>query len=154
MGEELATYFIEMPYCATCSKPDFHTNVTSQEFVAWRRQERKADTALPPTEVESQRDIVAEEQRARRSEDAIAGSSRKRRAGARKKSGSWSWARGISRTGQNPQARCCGSHGGRVLAWLCWPGMTGRLGDGCQRVGKRIDGREARPGARSFASSN
>lgn len=44
-----STYFIEIPYCATCSKPDFHTSVTSQVLVAWRRQERKADTALPPT---------------------------------------------------------------------------------------------------------
>lgn len=50
-GRGAATYFIEMPYCATCSKPDFHTSVTSQEFVACRRQERKADTALPPTAI-------------------------------------------------------------------------------------------------------
>ena len=48
-AECCTTYFIEMPYCATFSKPDFHTRVTSQALVAWRRQERKADTALPPT---------------------------------------------------------------------------------------------------------
>ena len=28
------TYLNEMPYCETVSKPDFHTNVTSQAFVA------------------------------------------------------------------------------------------------------------------------
>lgn len=42
-------YLNVIPYCATDSKPDFHTSVTSHAFVAWRRQERKADTALPPT---------------------------------------------------------------------------------------------------------
>lgn len=39
----------DMPYCATCSKPDFHTRVTSQALVACSLQERKADTGLPPT---------------------------------------------------------------------------------------------------------
>lgn len=38
-----------MPYCATASKPLFHTNVTSQALVADNLQERKAETALPPT---------------------------------------------------------------------------------------------------------
>lgn len=44
------TYFMEIPYWETCSYPDFQTSVTSQALVAWRRQERKADTAFPPTE--------------------------------------------------------------------------------------------------------
>ena len=43
-----------MPYCETASKPDFHTSVTSQAFVACRRQERKAETALPPTRARRQ----------------------------------------------------------------------------------------------------
>jgi len=47
-GDESA-YLNDMPYCETASKPDFHTSVTSQAFVACRRHERKADTALPPT---------------------------------------------------------------------------------------------------------
>lgn len=38
-----------MPYCATESKPDFHTKVTSQALVACSLHDRKADTALPPT---------------------------------------------------------------------------------------------------------
>jgi hypothetical protein len=38
-----------MPYWWTASKPDFHTRVTSQAFVAWSRHERKAETAFPPT---------------------------------------------------------------------------------------------------------
>lgn len=42
-------YLKEMPYWATLSKPDFHTRVTSQALVAWRRHERKAETAFPPT---------------------------------------------------------------------------------------------------------
>ena len=39
----------DMPYCDTASKPDFQTSVTSQALVAWSRQDRNADTALPPT---------------------------------------------------------------------------------------------------------
>ena len=39
----------EIPYWCTASNPDFHTNVTSQAFVAWSLQDKKADTALPPT---------------------------------------------------------------------------------------------------------
>lgn len=42
-------YLNEMPYCDTASKPLFQTRVTSQALVAERRQERKAETALPPT---------------------------------------------------------------------------------------------------------
>lgn len=42
-------YLKEMPYCATAWKLDFQTNVTSHAFVACRRQERNAETALPPT---------------------------------------------------------------------------------------------------------
>lgn len=42
-------YLKEMPYCATLSYPDFHTSVTSQALVACNRQERKAETAFPPT---------------------------------------------------------------------------------------------------------
>lgn len=42
-------YLNEMPYWATLSKPLFQTRVTSQAFVACSRQERKAETALPPT---------------------------------------------------------------------------------------------------------
>jgi len=45
---------MEMPYWATVSKPAFQTNVTSQAFVACRRHERKAETALPPTEATHQ----------------------------------------------------------------------------------------------------
>ena len=45
----MGTYRIEMPYCDTCSKPDFHTNVTSHAFVACNLQDKKAETALPPT---------------------------------------------------------------------------------------------------------
>jgi hypothetical protein len=47
------TYRNEMPYWCTCSKPFFHTSVTSQAWVADRRHDKKAETALPPT-VESQ----------------------------------------------------------------------------------------------------
>lgn len=43
------SYLNEMPYCDTASKPLFQTRVTSQALVADRRQERKAETALPPT---------------------------------------------------------------------------------------------------------
>ena len=49
MKEMANTYLKEMPYCETLSKPLFHTSVTSQALVADRRQERKAETALPPT---------------------------------------------------------------------------------------------------------
>ena len=42
-------YLNEMPYCETVSKPLFHTSVTSQALVADNRQERKAETELPPT---------------------------------------------------------------------------------------------------------
>lgn len=45
----LSAYRKEMPYWWTCSKPFFHTSVTSHACVADRRQERKAETALPPT---------------------------------------------------------------------------------------------------------
>ena len=38
-----------MPYCDTCSKPDFQTSVTSHAFVACSLHERKAETAFPPT---------------------------------------------------------------------------------------------------------
>jgi hypothetical protein len=38
-----------MPYWATFSYPDFQTRVTSQAFVACNRQDKNADTALPPT---------------------------------------------------------------------------------------------------------
>lgn len=44
-----STYLNEMPYCATCSNPDFQTRVTSQALVACNLHERKAETALPPT---------------------------------------------------------------------------------------------------------
>jgi hypothetical protein len=47
--QENITYLNEMPYCETFSKPLFQTRVTSQALVADRRQERKAETALPPT---------------------------------------------------------------------------------------------------------
>ena len=40
----------EIPYCDTCSKPFFHTSVTSQALVACSLHDRKADTAFPPTE--------------------------------------------------------------------------------------------------------
>ena len=40
---------MEMPYWATNSNCDFHTSVTSHAFVACNRQERKAETAFPPT---------------------------------------------------------------------------------------------------------
>jgi hypothetical protein len=43
------TYFIDMPYWATASYPDFHTKVTSHAFVACKRHDKKADTAFPPT---------------------------------------------------------------------------------------------------------
>lgn len=46
---ELSTYLKEIPYCATCSKPVFHTRVTSQAFVAWSRHDKKAETEFPPT---------------------------------------------------------------------------------------------------------
>lgn len=42
-------YLIVIPYCATFSKSCFHTSVTSQALVAWSRHDRKAETALPPT---------------------------------------------------------------------------------------------------------
>ncbi len=45
----LLTYWKDIPYCETVSNPDFHTRVTSQALVAWSLQERKAETALPPT---------------------------------------------------------------------------------------------------------
>jgi hypothetical protein len=48
-GLSCATHLNEMPYWATLSYPDFHTRVTSQAFVACSRQDKKADTALPPT---------------------------------------------------------------------------------------------------------
>ena len=44
------TYLNEMPYWATCSKPDFQTRVTSQALVAWSLHDRKAETGFPPTE--------------------------------------------------------------------------------------------------------
>ena len=44
------THLKEIPYWYTASKPDFQTRVTSQALVAWSLQERKADTAFPPTE--------------------------------------------------------------------------------------------------------
>ena len=44
-----SAYRNEMPYCDTASKPDFQTKVTSQALVAWSRQDKKAETALPPT---------------------------------------------------------------------------------------------------------
>lgn len=43
------TYLNVMPYCATCSYPDFQTSVTSQALVACRRHVKKAETGLPPT---------------------------------------------------------------------------------------------------------
>lgn len=46
---ELLAYLNVTPNCDIASKLDFHTRVTSQAFVAWSRQERKADIALPPT---------------------------------------------------------------------------------------------------------
>jgi len=46
----LRSYLNDMPYCDTASKPLFQTSVTSQALVAESRQERKAETALPPTE--------------------------------------------------------------------------------------------------------
>lgn len=42
-------YLNEMPYCATCSYPDFQTRVTSQALVACNLHDRKAETAFPPT---------------------------------------------------------------------------------------------------------
>lgn len=48
-AREAVAYLNEMPYCDTASKPLFQTRVTSQALVAERRQERKAETALPPT---------------------------------------------------------------------------------------------------------
>lgn len=38
-----------MPYCETASNPDFQTSVTSQALVACNLQDKKAETALPPT---------------------------------------------------------------------------------------------------------
>lgn len=49
LPDRMATYLKETPYCETASKPCFHTSVTSQEVVAWRRQDRNAEIALPPT---------------------------------------------------------------------------------------------------------
>ena len=46
---DIRTHLKEMPYCATASKPDFQTSVTSQALVADNRHDRKAETALPPT---------------------------------------------------------------------------------------------------------
>lgn len=46
---EETIYLNDIPYCDTASKPDFQTSVTSQALVAWSRQDRNADTALPPT---------------------------------------------------------------------------------------------------------
>ena len=48
-GRRQRTYLNDIPYCATASKPDFQTKVTSQALVACNLQERKAETALPPT---------------------------------------------------------------------------------------------------------
>ena len=45
-------HFIDMPYCATDSKLDFQTSVTSQALVACNRHERNAETALPPTRMQ------------------------------------------------------------------------------------------------------
>lgn len=45
------TYLNEMPYCATCSYPDFQTRVTSQALVACNLHDRKAETAFPPTRI-------------------------------------------------------------------------------------------------------
>jgi hypothetical protein len=45
----MSTYLKEMPYCETASYPDFHTKVTSHALVAWSLQDRKAETAFPPT---------------------------------------------------------------------------------------------------------
>lgn len=42
-------YLNEMPYCETASKLLFQTSVTSHALVADKRQERKAETAFPPT---------------------------------------------------------------------------------------------------------
>ncbi len=45
-----SAYLNVMPYCETCSNPDFHTSVTSQALVAWSLQDRNAETELPPTD--------------------------------------------------------------------------------------------------------
>ena len=42
-------YLKDIPYCDTCSYPVFHTRVTSQAFVAWSLQDKKAETGFPPT---------------------------------------------------------------------------------------------------------
>ena len=47
--QEGETNLKEMPYCDTASKPLFQTSVTSHALVADSLQERKAETALPPT---------------------------------------------------------------------------------------------------------
>ena len=39
----------DKPYCATDSKPFFHTNVTSQALVAESLHDKKAETEFPPT---------------------------------------------------------------------------------------------------------
>ena len=45
----VSSYLKETPYCATLSKPDFQTRVTSHALVAESRHERKAEMAFPPT---------------------------------------------------------------------------------------------------------
>ena len=70
MAVSRAAYLNDMPYWATLSKPDFQTRVTSQAFVACRRQERKAETALPPTASLSA--MMGRVQRVRTGEDAQA----------------------------------------------------------------------------------
>lgn len=49
IGTGTGSYRKETPYCATDSNPDFQTRVTSHEFVACNRQDKKAETAFPPT---------------------------------------------------------------------------------------------------------
>lgn len=49
LPDRMETHLKETPYCETASKPCFHTKVTSQEVVAWSRQDRNAEIALPPT---------------------------------------------------------------------------------------------------------
>lgn len=53
------SYLNDMPYWWTFSKPFFHTNVTSHAWVAERRHERKAETALPPTVCSHRQQCVA-----------------------------------------------------------------------------------------------
>lgn len=49
LGETRSTYLNDTPYWLTASYPLFHTSVTSQALVADKRQDKKAETALPPT---------------------------------------------------------------------------------------------------------